>query len=101
MKVVPFRRPEPPQTWSEGTAICIGCRHEWAAAAPTGTWQLECPSCGSMKGIFKYPIGAQVGDLMFRCICGCEAMTAYSRAGRYWHRCMSCGLDQTQALFDA
>lgn len=100
MSVIPFRRPEKPSgTWSEGAALCIGCRHEWEAAAPTGTWQLECPSCGSMKGIFRHPIGASPGDVAFSCNCGCEALTAYMRAGKFWLRCMSCGTDQTEAVF--
>lgn len=99
MSVVPFRKPDPPESWIGGIGLCIGCRHEWAAAAPTGTIKLECPSCGSMKGIFKYPVGGKEGDAVFACNCGCEALTAYTRAGKFWLRCMSCGIDQTSAVF--
>lgn len=82
-----------------GEALCIGCRHKWACVAPVGTWQLECPTCGAMKGIFRYPIGAQEGDLGFACSCGCEALTAYMHQGHFRLKCMSCGIDQTDAVF--
>jgi hypothetical protein len=82
-----------------GDALCIGCRHEWAAVAPVGVWQLECPSCGSMKGIWRNPCGADVGDSFFQCQCGCEALTAYLRDRRFYLKCMSCGTDQTDAVF--
>lgn len=82
-----------------GEALCIGCRHEWVATAPTGTWQLECPECGTWKGVFRYPVGASVGDSYFRCNCGCEALTAYLRKGRFHLKCMSCGTEQTEAVF--
>ena len=40
-----------------GIAICLDCKHEWVAVAPIieneFNW-LECPSCGLMKGRFKY-----------------------------------------------
>lgn len=97
--VVTFMRPEPEDPHLAGEALCIGCRHEWAGVAPVGTWQLECPSCGSTKGIWRYPIGAQQGDSFFRCSCGCEALTAYFRSGHFYLKCMSCGADQTNAIF--
>lgn len=82
-----------------GEALCIGCHHKWEAAAPVGTWQLECPECGSMKGIWRNPIGAAIGDSYFSCHCGCEALTAYLRGGRFYLKCMSCGTEQTEAVF--
>ena len=82
-----------------GEAVCIGCRHEWAGVAPVGVWQLECPSCGAMKGIWRYPVGAQEGDSYFLCNCGCEALTAYFRGGVFYLKCMSCGTDQSNAIF--
>jgi hypothetical protein len=102
LSVIPFRRPEPEvpsEPWIAGEAICIGCQHKWAGTAPVGTWRLDCPTCGSGNGIWMNPIGAQVGDLAFTCICGCEALTAYQRYGKFWLRCMSCGTDQTSAVF--
>jgi len=42
---------------SSGVAICLDCKHEWAAVAPIIdgfiVW-LECPSCGLVRGRFKY-----------------------------------------------
>ena len=35
-----------------GQAICLQCRHEWAAIAPLGAEELECPKCKMMKGVF-------------------------------------------------
>jgi hypothetical protein len=95
--VVVFQRPTPPEM--EGTAKCIGCQHEWEAVAPLGTAQLECPSCRTMKGMWKHPFAARDGDLEFRCLCGSEALTAYQRHGKFWLRCMNCGTDQTEAVF--
>lgn len=99
MTVVPFERPEKEEPHLAGEALCIGCRHEWAAVAPVGTWQLECPSCCTWKGVFRYPVGADVGDLLFVCNCGCEALTAYMHHGRFRLKCMSCGTEQTNAVF--
>lgn len=82
-----------------GEAVCIGCRHAWEATAPVGTDNLECPSCGSMKGLFRYPVSADVGDSLFVCQCGCEALTAYYRKGQFRIQCMNCGTHQTEALF--
>lgn len=97
MNVIPFRNREEPHM--DGDAKCIGCGHQWHAVAPVGVWQLECPSCETMKGVFQHPVGAMDGDLLFACVCGCEALTAYQRAGRFWLRCMACGTDHTDAVF--
>jgi hypothetical protein len=99
VSVIEFKRPEKHESWGQGLAICIGCRHEWHQVAPVGDFQFDCPSCGSNKGIFKYPFGAHVGDSVFKCNCGCEALTAYMHKGKFWLRCMNCGVDQTEAIF--
>lgn len=99
MTIVPFKKPEQPERWLEGSAKCVGCQHAWHAAAPTGTTWLECPSCGSMRGAWVHPVGAQEGDIAFVCNCGGEAVTAYKRAGHFWLICMACGIDQTNAIF--
>ena len=82
-----------------GEALCIGCRHKWVAVAPVGVWQLECPECSSMKGIWRNPIGADEVDSFFSCTCGCEAMTAYFRQCVFHLKCMSCGTEQSNAIF--
>jgi hypothetical protein len=99
-EVLKFKPPEREEPHLSGEAVCIGCKHQWVAVAPLGTWQLECPSCGSMKGIFRLPVGAERGkDLEFACTCGCVALTAYMRHGKFWLGCMSCGADCTEAVF--
>lgn len=82
-----------------GEAICIGCRHEWVAVAPVGVWQLECPSCLLLKGVFSHPVGAAEGDALFVCDCGCEALTAYFRDRLFYLKCMNCGVDHSAAVF--
>ena len=82
-----------------GEARCINCNHSWAAVAPVGAWQLECPACGTLHGLWRYPVGGRDEDPTLLCKCGCEAMTAYIRDGFKRVRCMRCGTDQTDALF--
>jgi hypothetical protein len=99
--VVEFKAPEPEPEgeWASGEAICIGCRHEWVQVAPVGTRWLECPGCGGSKGIYAKPFGAGEGDSVFVCDCGSEALTAYMHKGKFWLRCMNCGVDHTEAVF--
>jgi len=82
-----------------GTAYCVGCKHEWQAVAPVGSENLECPSCTLPKGVPKYPFGAEEGDMVLTCDCGCEALTAYRRVGHFYVKCMSCGDDLTHAFY--
>jgi hypothetical protein len=82
-----------------GTAYCVGCQHEWVAAAPMGTMNLECPACALPKGRPKYPFSASAGDLLLVCDCGCEALYAYKREGKFYTKCMGCGGDLTEAFY--
>lgn len=82
-----------------GTVRCVGCQHEWEGVAPIGTMWVDCPECGLPKGHPKHPFGAQEGDLVFRCLCGSEALTAYQHKGRFFLKCMACGIDQTAAIY--
>lgn len=50
-----------------GPAICSGCHHEWQAVAPVGAWELECPKCGRMMGLWKY---AFQPETFYECGCG-------------------------------
>lgn len=82
-----------------GTAKCIDCGHQWEAVAPLGQRWVDCPSCGLNKGTPFRPFGADEGDRLLFCNCGCEALTAYQRKGRMWVRCMGCGTDLTDAFY--
>ena len=73
-----------------GTAICTACRHEWQTVAPVGVVELECPSCGSMRGLLKHPCGAGEGDRLWRCNCGSELFYIVNDEVR----CRECGLAQ-------
>lgn len=97
-EVVAFREKSDPHC--SGPAVCLGCRHKWAAVAPVGTWLLECPSCGTLKGVYEGLCQAQPGDLAFACNCGCKALTAYKRGALFHLICMKCGVDQTEAIFE-
>lgn len=87
-----------------GSCVCLGCRHEWTGVGPIGAVvALECPSCQLRKGVVKCLFGGQVGDAVLHCTdCGSEAMTVYRRAidGLKMFRCMGCGSDLTEAVFD-
>jgi len=84
-----------------GEAKCVACKFTWAAVAPVGTVDLECPNCGGNRGIWRYPILAPVGGHYFVCNCGCEAMTAYFSGGNFYLRCIACGLDHSEAIMGA
>lgn len=101
MSVIPFPDPKQKGSWISGSAICQSCRHEWVAVRETGTIYLECPSCGCNKGVGKHPVGAAEGDASFVCNCGCDALTAYKRAGKFYLRCINCGVDHTMAVWEA
>lgn len=55
-----------------GEAVCLTCRHKWAAVAPVGTTCLECPSCGTERGSWMYPVLAKPDQVRFTCNCGSE-----------------------------
>jgi hypothetical protein len=88
--------------WS-GPCVCLHCRHEWVGVGPIGdTHSLDCPSCGLPKGVVKHLFGPKTGDAVLTCKCGSEALIAYRRAsdGLSVLRCMLCGTDQTDTLFN-
>lgn len=63
------REQEQEQGYAAGTAVCSGCKHEWAAVAPIGAVEMECPACGTHKGLWKYPFTPS-GDVQWACNCG-------------------------------
>lgn len=82
-----------------GRCKCVGCGHEWEAVAPIGKMWVDCPCCNLPKGTPKFPFGGAVGDTVFTCNCGSEALTAYFRKGLFRLRCMGCGTDHSVAIF--
>lgn len=53
-----------------GVAICVHCRHEWAAVTPVGAGSLECPKCGTHRATWKHPFAAETP--IYHCRCGNE-----------------------------
>ena len=79
VKVLEFKRPDEPHC--AGEAICSHCKHEWVAAAPVGCRNLECPSCGTHQGIFKWPFSPAEGDESYQCNCGSDDFFIMRRPG--------------------
>ena len=73
-----------------GDAFCIQCGHSWIAIAPTGTTELECPSCKTMKGLFKFQFMPKEGTLIR--VCNCGNMLFYLTPEG--HMCANCGIYQ-------
>lgn len=84
--------PEKKEPTIAGQAVCICCKYEWLAAADVGTYQLDCPSCGSSKGIFKHPV--QRSGMEWSCGCGND-LFRISKGGIY---CPNCGAWQVFPL---
>jgi len=76
--------------WGTGEAFCIGCKHEWVAVATTGTTELECPNCKSMKGIYRFQFMPSEGQLVRECNCGNQLFYLTPDG----HLCANCGLYQ-------
>lgn len=80
------------EQWASGDAKCLACRHEWPAVAPLGTTALECPECGTHRGVYKYPFVRGYGDPdrpHYTCSCGNDLFGVTPR-GIY---CPQCGAD--------
>lgn len=86
--VVKFPTPEERQAHLSGECKCMNCQHEWAGCMPVGVVDgLECPECGSFKGVSKYQCiraGAH-----WQCGCGNEFF-CLTPAGLY---CPNCGVE--------
>lgn len=87
--IVAFKKVDK-QQHAAGEAFCFQCHHEWVAVAPTGTVQLECPECKTLKGLFKFPFNFEVGQLVRSCDCG-NQLFYLSPEG---HLCANCGIYQ-------
>ncbi len=77
---------EPVDGHGSGQACCTACNHEWVATAPLGTLWLECPSCKTERGIFKFTF-LRAGVEHWTCNCG-NQLFYITRDGAY---CPACG----------
>ena len=76
----------PKRQWMAFHARCLGCGHQWGAAAPLGARELECPKCQTMRGV---PMGLVVHpEEHFACDCGCDMF----RVTPEFFYCVTCGV---------
>ena len=85
MTILEFKRPE--ELMFVGDARCNHCGHEWEGRAPEGTWELECPFCGSMQGMFIYEHAPSDDDIVRVCGCGGQLFWILPTG----HMCAKCG----------
>lgn len=50
-----------------GPAKCLCCGHEWHAVAMSGTLNIECPECHTLKGVFSAVVSPET---RWECKCG-------------------------------
>lgn len=79
-----------PKQHAHGEAFCIGCGHEWFAVAETGTTSLECPSCKTHKGRFRFEFYPSPGQMVRECNCGNQLFYLTTEG----HMCANCGTYQ-------
>lgn len=53
-----------------GPAQCLECKHTWVAVSPVGTQRLECPACGTHKGVWRGTFDPEPGQHVWTCACG-------------------------------
>lgn len=95
MSVVPFVRqpkPEPEGPHVSGEAVCTACKHRWVAVAPAGTIELECPNCGTRRGLFVNPVWPPADHLVWVCPCGGNLFLI--REPERGFMCRECGTTQ-------
>lgn len=92
MSVLEFKRKEPDDPHLSGWAQCIECKHRWAAVAPIGTRELECPACGLNKGRFRNVCMPEQTKEIWQCTCGGDLFVVVKSEG---YMCANCGLTQT------
>jgi hypothetical protein len=72
-----------------GRAVCLDCRHEWQAVAPTGIVWLVCPGCSLQRGRFLNHTEVESGT-HWTCPCGCDLFYVTPTA----FYCPNCGATQ-------
>lgn len=78
--------PEKHDPHTSGQARCLGCKHEWVAVAPVGTYWLQCPHCSRNLGKYIFAFNFP-DDLHWTCKCGNDLF--YAMNDGYY--CPNCG----------
>ena len=84
--VLPFEKRE---QHLSGAAFCMQCDSTWTAVAPVGTVELECPTCHTHKGLFKFPAQTAEPEI-WTCKCDNQLFNVTPR-GIF---CPNCGVYQ-------
>ncbi len=86
------------RTHLRGDAKCLGCEHEWEAVAPVGAVGLECPKCGTDRGVMAGLCFPKEGKSVWTC--NNDGNQYFVRvAGEGW-LCIVCGALQTSVSDD-
>ena len=91
MTVIKFEPRSTERQHASGEAFCIQCGHKWIAVAPTGTVDLECPECQTMKGKWRFEFQPPDGTLVRECNCGNQLFYLTPEG----HLCANCGIYQS------
>lgn len=86
----PFTPADDEGSHGSGEAVCISCKHEWAAVAPVGTTELECPQCARHMGRFKFKWAVPSTTSVWNCNCGNDLFYMTPEG----HLCPNCGTYQ-------
>jgi DNA-directed RNA polymerase subunit RPC12/RpoP len=77
-----------------GQVKCGACKHTWVCVVPAETPEgFECPSCGTMRGLWNHGFDIASGDASYRCG-SCEHdgwILAVKPSGHQYIVCKSCG----------
>ena len=71
----------------QGPCVCLECKYEWTGVWPAGVTELECPSCGVVKGVGKC-VALPADELIRECKCG----NIYFLITQSGHLCARCGV---------
>lgn len=78
-----------------GQAICMHCRHKWAAVRPLtdDAEDMQCPACGLPRGVWEYNFTVPEGPIWTCAYCPSQAFKLTPVAAY----CIGCGRRTTYA----
>lgn len=79
-----------------GTARCLACKHEWEAESDDYSW-LDCPKCGTMRGMWDKLWTLPQDTQLWVCGCDCDQFMI-TNIGMF---CVGCGCVASHAAVTA
>ena len=73
-----------------GSCVCLACDHKWQAVAPVGVYELECPNCKTMRGVYNNLCSPKT---LWECACGSEHFFIQPNETDISAICAKCGDD--------